>query len=64
MRIKYMDNNKLLKLFERKYPEIVGCEIEYIKEDPELARYVLQISPEQPYISSYLRVLTLKEIYS
>lgn len=57
-----MDNNKLLRLFEIKYPEIVGCEIEYIKELPDRLMYVLQIEPEQPFISSYLRKLSLKEI--
>ena len=57
-----MDNNKLLRLFEIKYPEIVGCEIEYIKELPDRLMYVLQIEPEQTFISSYLRKLSLKEI--
>jgi hypothetical protein len=58
-----MSKEKILKLFEKKYPEIIGCEIEYIKEQPELDRYVLQVAPEQPFVSSYLRTLSLKEIY-
>jgi hypothetical protein len=62
LNLNYMDNNKLLKLFEKKYPEIIGCEIEYIKELPDKLMYILQIEPEQPFISSYLRTLSLKEI--
>lgn len=57
-----MDKNRLLKLFEKKYPEIVGCEIEYIKELPDRDVFILQIAPEQPFVPSYERHLTLKEI--
>lgn len=52
----------LLKLFEIKYPNIKGCSIEYIKRDETLCRYVLQVEQEQPYISSYERYLTDREI--
>ncbi len=55
---------EILDIFTRKYPEIIGCELEYIVRDSNRQRYILQIKAGQPYVPSYERYLTDFEIYN